>query len=146
MKKLMFVVMLFLVGCYPALKRPQELAKWSNCDPGYIADYIGSMTAYKVQPGFEPAETVMRRQESDCKGRAQIALETLQACGVKAHIVQLSNPNKPADHVVTVFTLPNGKRGFINAGQYGVYPKSVSWRDIIKEVDDGNWRANFAEE
>lgn len=137
---------LFLSGCYPALKTPESLAKWSGCRPDYIADWIGAMTRYEVQKRYEPAEKVMARGTSDCKGRAVIAIDTLKACGYKAQIIQLSNPRKPADHVIAIFTMPNGRRGFINSSQYGEYEGSKSWLEIIKDVDDGEWIANFATE
>ncbi len=139
-------VLAFCCGCYPRLTTPAKLAEWSECDPSYISDWIGAMTAYKVQRGYPKANEVMQSGVSDCKGRAVIAIETLKACGYKSHIVLLSNPGKTADHVIAVFTMQNGKRGFIDSSSHGIYPESKAWRDIIADVGDGNWKAVFAED
>ena len=146
MKKcIVIIAALFLAGCFPALKTPGELAARYKCDPWMISGWEGGAIEYKEQSGYAEASTVMQRRWGDCKGYAVVALETLQACGIRSHIVQLSQEEGPG-HVITVFTLNDGRRGFINAGQSGIYPASVPWKDIISDVDYGKWSANFAEE
>lgn len=144
MKKLIFLA-LFLCGCFPALKTPGDLAKVSKCDIGYISGWEGGAIEYREQSGYAPAADVMTRKWGDCKGYGQIAQETLQACGYKAHKVLLTQEKGPG-HIVTVFTLPDGRKGFINAGQSRIYPSSKSWKYIIDDVSGGPWSANFAEE
>jgi hypothetical protein len=146
MKKCMAIIAaVFLAGCFPALKTPGELAARYKCDPWMISGWEGGAIEYREQSGYADASTVMQRRWGDCKGFAVVALETLQACGIKSHIVQLSQEDGPG-HVVTVFTLSDGQRGFINAGQSGIYSATTPWVKIIDDVSGGPWKANFAEE
>jgi hypothetical protein len=137
---------LLLSACYPNLKRPQDLAQWSKCDPGLVADWIGSMTQYRPMPIWEGAEVVMTRGFCDCKGRAVIARDTLLACGNQAYIVVLTDSGKGKSHAVTGFELLDGSRGFINSNQYGIYKAGIPWTDIVKDIGKGQWSAKYAQE
>lgn len=144
---------LVLSGCFGKFKSPQELAQAAGAGPGktcdiqYISGWEGGAIQYKKQSGYAPAAEVMARKWGDCKGFAVVAKETLEACGIKNHIVQLTQEEGPG-HVITVFTLPSGERGYIDAGNSKIYPASKPWKDIIYDVPPGrgHWEANFAVE
>jgi hypothetical protein len=145
-KPIVILSALLLTACYPNLKRPQDLAQWSKCDPAAVADWIGSMTEYKIMPTWEAAGVVMERGFCDCKGRAVIARDTLLACGNQAYIVVLTDSSKGKSHAVTGFELLDGRRGFINSSQYGIYKAGIPWTDIVKDIDRGQWSARYAQE
>jgi len=145
MRILIVVISFFLVGCFPALKTPGELAARYKCDPWMISGWEGGAIEYRSQDNYDNAATVMQRRWGDCKGYAMVAYETLSFCGLDAHIVILEKEEGPR-HAITTFTFPDGRRGFINAGQSGIYPLGTSWDLIFSDVDFGKWAGASVEE
>lgn len=135
MKTALLLLVPFLAGCYPALKTPESLAKWSGCRPDYIADWIGAMTDYRKIPQWEPARIVMERGTADCKGRATIALETLLICDTPARIVFLKNGGRY--HAVTAFVMANGKGGLIDSGNLVLGESGADWGGLVRELEAG---------
>lgn len=145
MKKIMLILLVCGINASAAeIKTPADLAKLANCDAMKIGAWEKTHLTYKEQSGRDSGAIVLARGWGDCKGFAVLTLETLKACGIRAHIMQLSQPGFPG-HVIAVFTLRGGRHGYISGSRDGVqyreFKEHEPWTNIIKTVGNGKWKA-----
>jgi hypothetical protein len=140
------------------MKSPDDLAVYTKCEPERIAYWIDNSISYQEQGNYWlPAGASMSLRSGDCKAMATIAKDTLNRCvGYEARILIIRNVadvsctfgNKTSKcgtstmtHAITVFTDHNGKRGFIDGGNFKIYPGRTEWKDVLKGVPGGPWTA-----
>ena len=123
----------------PALHTPQELAKYADCKPDRIAYWLGSIPYAKTE-NWPTSEAVMAKGETDCKGYATVAEDTLDVCGYYSVIKVIHSEGRAANHAVTVYEdKHNGRRGYINGSGQREFKAGTGWDEVIKAVPGGPW-------
>ena len=118
-----------------------ELAKYTDCQPEYIREWLQHDFTYKLQGDIYPSGDVcIAAGHGDCKCYAAISADTLNQCpGYSAHLACMRSGPIEA-HCLTYFTGPKGERGLINSGaQAETYPAGTDWAYIERQVSGGPW-------
>ena len=142
MPGLLICLLLITVGVLnrpPAIHTPTELAKYTKCKPERIAYWLGSIPYAKTDK-WPTSEAVMERGETDCKGYATVAEDTLDVCGYYSHITVVHGVGHSANHAFTVYEdNATGRRGYINGSEQREFEAGTEWGEIIKAVPGGPW-------
>ena len=111
----------------PHLKTPEELSKFTKCDPDKIAFFVAQKD-YEIMPTWEPSTVCMTEPKYDCKCAATIARDALKVCERKPRIISVMQGAK--HHAVTVYKRKDGRTGFIDWSRTGIVEDGI-WEDRI---------------
>ena len=123
----------------------KELAKWADCEPENVRDWLAHDYEYDTKFNEVVGDTELSgnecitRKKGNCRCYAAISQDTLNECpGYSAHTACMRSGPTEA-HCLTYFTGPDGEKGFINSGaQAEVFASSTSWHDVEMAVS-GIW-------
>jgi hypothetical protein len=133
----------------PHVTNIKELAKYADCQPENIREWLNDYYAYDNNFNADVGNTgselsgneCITRKKGNCRCYAAISQDTLNECpGYSAHEACMRSGPTEA-HCLTFFTAPDGEKGFINSGAQALkFPADTPWKDVEKEVQGGPWQ------